>query len=91
MSNTCEYSRADVTCFQAMIYFLENHGPAKFSEIYLGEFDTPEAIWMSEMRRTMIQKIALHLGDFKPRLMCNTRALYQVICYLVSYTLSCSK
>ncbi|KAL5258298.1 hypothetical protein ACHWQZ_G008960 [Mnemiopsis leidyi] len=61
----------------AMIYFLENHGPAKFSEIYLGEFDTPEAIWMSEMRRTMIQKIALHLGDFKPRLMCNTRALYQ--------------
>ena len=65
-------------CFQAMIYFLENHGPAKFSEIYLGEFDTPEAIWMSEMRRTMIQKIAVHLGDFKPRLMCNTRALYQV-------------
>ena len=63
---------------QAMIYFLENHGPAKFSEIFLGEFDTPEAIWMSEMRRTMIQKIAVHLGDFKPRLMCNTRALYQV-------------
>eukprot|EP00116_Pleurobrachia_bachei_P005495 sb/3465757/ len=63
----------------AMIYFLENHGPAKFSEIFLGEFDTPEAIWTSEMRRTMIQKIAIHLGDFKPRLMCNTRALYQYI------------
>ena len=61
-----------------MIYFLENHGPAKFSEIFLGEFDTPEAIWTSDMRRTMIQKIAIHLGDFKPRLMCNTRALYQV-------------
>ena len=61
-----------------MIYFLENHGPIKFSEIFLGEFDTPEAIWMTEMRRTLIQKIALHLGDFIPRLLCNTRALYQV-------------
>ena len=60
-----------------MVYFLDNHGPIKFSEIFLGEFDTPEAIWMSEMRRTMIQRIAVHLGDFKPRLMCNTRALYQ--------------
>lgn len=25
-------------------------GPDKFAEIFLGEFDTPEAIWNSEMR-----------------------------------------
>jgi len=35
---------------EAMIHYLENHGPEKFSEIFLGEFDTPEAIWNSEMR-----------------------------------------
>lgn len=35
---------------EAMIHYLENYGPEKFSEIFLGEFDTPEAIWNSEMR-----------------------------------------
>ena len=35
---------------EAMVYFLENHGPKKFSATFLGEFDTPEAIWNSEMR-----------------------------------------
>lgn len=35
---------------EAMIHYLENHGPDKFSEIFLGEFDTPEAIWNGEMR-----------------------------------------
>ena len=36
---------------EAMIHYLENHSVEKFSEIFLGEFDTPEAIWNSEMRR----------------------------------------
>lgn len=53
-------------------------GPDKFSEIFLGEFDTPEAIWSSEMRQMMIQKIAAHIADFSPRLLSNTRATYQV-------------
>ena len=35
---------------EAMVCFLENYGPDKFAEIYLGEFDTPEAIWNAEMR-----------------------------------------
>ncbi len=52
--------------------------PEKFSEIFLGEFDTPEAIWSSEMRQLMIQKIAAHIADFTPRLLSNTRATYQV-------------
>lgn len=35
---------------EAMVCYLENYEPEKFSEIFLGEFDTPEAIWSSEMR-----------------------------------------
>ncbi|XP_075443221.1 dnaJ homolog subfamily C member 13 isoform X3 [Ascaphus truei] len=62
---------------EAMVCYLENYEPEKFSEIFLGEFDTPEAIWSSEMRRLMIEKIAGHLADFSPRLQSNTRALYQ--------------
>jgi DnaJ family protein C protein 13 len=35
---------------EAMVNYLENHGSEKFAQIFLGEFDTPEAIWSSEMR-----------------------------------------
>ncbi|XP_064647249.1 dnaJ homolog subfamily C member 13-like isoform X1 [Lineus longissimus] len=62
---------------EAMVWYLENHTAEKFAQIFLGEFDTPEAIWSSEMRRMMIEKIASHLADFTPRLQSNTRALYQ--------------
>lgn len=62
---------------EAMVCYLENHGPDKFATAFLGEFDTPEVIWGSEMRTNMIQKIALHLADFTPRMQSNTRALYQ--------------
>ncbi|VVC92762.1 unnamed protein product [Leptidea sinapis] len=34
----------------AMVCYLENHGAEKFAQIFLGEWDTPEAIWNSEMR-----------------------------------------
>ncbi|XP_076821267.1 dnaJ homolog subfamily C member 13-like isoform X2 [Clavelina lepadiformis] len=64
---------------EAMIHYLENYGSEKFSETFLGEFDTPEAIWNSEMRRYMIEKIAAHIADFSPRLMSNIRALYQYV------------
>lgn len=62
---------------EAMVCYLENYSSDKFAQIFLGEFDTPEAIWNTEMRRMMIEKIASHLVDFSPRLMSNTRALYQ--------------
>jgi hypothetical protein len=62
---------------ESMICYLENHGYEKFASIYLGEFDTPEAIWNGEMRRYMIEKIAGHLADFSPRLQSNTRAQFQ--------------
>lgn len=62
---------------EAMVHFLENHSAEKFAETFLGEFDTPEAIWNTEMRRMMIEKLAAHLADFTPRLRSNTRSLYQ--------------
>ncbi|XP_071508513.1 dnaJ homolog subfamily C member 13-like [Diadema antillarum] len=62
---------------EAMVHFLENHSAEKFAETFLGEFDTPEAIWSNEMRRMMIEKIASHIADFSPRLRSNTRSLYQ--------------
>lgn len=62
---------------EAMVCYLENYSSDKFAQIFLGEFDTPESIWNAEMRRMMIEKIASHLVDFSPRLMSNTRALYQ--------------
>ncbi|XP_046397209.1 dnaJ homolog subfamily C member 13 [Ischnura elegans] len=61
---------------EAMVSYLENHGPEKFAEIFLGEFDTPEAIWNTEMRRMMIERIAAHVADFSPRLRSNIRAQY---------------
>jgi len=62
---------------EAMVAYLDNHGPEKFATIFLGEYDTPEAIWCGEMRSLMIQKIAYHLADFTPRLQSNNRAIYQ--------------
>jgi DnaJ family protein C protein 13 len=64
---------------EAMIHYLENYAPENFSQIFLGEFDTPEAIWNSEMRRQAIEKIAYHVADFSPRLRANTRAIYQYV------------
>ena len=62
---------------EAMVCYLENYGAEKFAQIFLGEFDTPEAIWNGEMRRLMIEKLAAHIADFSPRLRSNTRAVYQ--------------
>lgn len=39
---------------EAMVCYLENYEAERFSEIFLGEFDTPEAIWSSEMRYKQI-------------------------------------
>ena len=52
---------------EAMVAYLENYGADKFAQTFLGEYDTPEAIWNNEMRQFMIQKIAYHLSDFTPR------------------------
>ncbi|KAL7674873.1 hypothetical protein ACOME3_001146 [Neoechinorhynchus agilis] len=61
----------------AMIYYLENYGPEKFSEAFLSECRTPEIIWDASLRRHLISKIALHLYDYSPRLKSNIYAPYQ--------------
>jgi len=50
-----------------MLCYLENYGSAKFAEVFLGDFDTPEVIWSHDMRRFMVEKLAMHLSDFTPR------------------------
>eukprot|EP01134_Creolimax_fragrantissima_P008258 CFRG8258T1 len=61
----------------AMILYLDKYGPVKFSEIFLGDNDTPEVIWNRNMRRTLINRISLHLSEYSPRLKSNTQAPYQ--------------
>lgn len=47
---------------EAMVCYLENYAPDKFAQIFLGEFDTPEAIWNAEMRSGTIYLLA-HLSN----------------------------
>ncbi|XP_045490709.1 dnaJ homolog subfamily C member 13 isoform X1 [Pieris rapae] len=61
---------------EAMVCYLENHGSEKFAQIFLGEWDTPEAIWNSEMRRMLIMKVSAHIGEFTPRLRAHIAARY---------------
>ncbi|CEF67733.1 DnaJ homolog subfamily C member 13 [Strongyloides ratti] len=61
---------------EAAIYYLEEYGPQKYAEVFLGEFENPEIIWNKEMRRHMIEKIAFHISDFTIRLKSNIKALY---------------
>lgn len=71
---------------EAMVCFLENYSAEKFAEIFLGEFDTPEVIWNSEMRRMLIEKISAHIGDFVPRLKGHTMARYPYLAIpIISY------
>ncbi|KAI3379512.1 hypothetical protein SNEBB_010043 [Seison nebaliae] len=61
----------------ALVCYLEHYEPEKFAEMYLGQSNNPEVIWNGEMRRRMIEKLALQIAEFSPRLQCNTKALYQ--------------
>lgn len=71
---------------EAMVCFLENHSAEKFAEIFLGEFDTPEAIWNTEMRRLLVEKISGHIADFTPRLKGHTMARYPYLAIpVISY------
>ncbi|KAH9580066.1 DnaJ domain [Trypanosoma melophagium] len=61
----------------ALVCYLSNHGPESFADVLLGEYETPEAIWGGEMRRSLVETISRHISDFSPRLICNNRAIYQ--------------
>nr|CDJ98393.1 Heat shock protein DnaJ domain containing protein [Haemonchus contortus] len=61
----------------AAIFYLDEYGPDKYAEVFLGEFDNPEIIWSTQMRRHLIERIAIHVSDFSNRLTSNVKALYQ--------------
>ena len=60
----------------AMVCCLEAHGADKFAEVFLGDFDTPEYIWNHEMRRYMIERLALHVGELPVQLQTHCTARY---------------
>eukprot|EP00127_Corallochytrium_limacisporum_P004390 Clim_evm24s159 gene=Clim_evmTU24s159 len=62
---------------KALVMYLDHHGPKRFAEAFLGDFDNPEVIWNHEMRRHMINRIALHISEYTPRLRSNSRAIYR--------------
>eukprot|EP01107_Rhizomastix_libera_P008652 TRINITY_DN239_c0_g1_i5.p1 TRINITY_DN239_c0_g1~~TRINITY_DN239_c0_g1_i5.p1 ORF type:complete len:2272 (+),score=570.58 TRINITY_DN239_c0_g1_i5:31-6816(+) len=63
----------------AMVHLLERRGEEEFTRIFLGSYDTPEAIWNEEMRRFMVDKLSIHMGNFPQRLAVNPRAIYQYV------------
>ncbi|CAB4061599.1 DNAJC13 [Lepeophtheirus salmonis] len=63
---------------EAMTLYLETYGPIRFSEIFLGEYNNPEVVWNKNMRHFMIQRLAVHIADFIPKLKSNIK-LYWII------------
>jgi hypothetical protein len=60
-----------------LLFILINYGPERFTEIFVGNADTPEVIWTFEMRKHLIEMIRQHLGDFSLRLNQNTTTQYE--------------
>eukprot|EP01105_Mastigella_eilhardi_P016523 TRINITY_DN377_c0_g1_i1.p1 TRINITY_DN377_c0_g1~~TRINITY_DN377_c0_g1_i1.p1 ORF type:complete len:3053 (-),score=889.84 TRINITY_DN377_c0_g1_i1:2788-10773(-) len=63
----------------AMVHLIERRGTEEFGRVYLGNFDTPEAIWNHDMRHFMVEKLSVHLGTFPQRLGTNAKAVYQYV------------
>jgi hypothetical protein len=60
-----------------LLFILVNYGVERFTEIFVGNLDTPEVIWNLEMRKHLVEMIHQHLGDFPKRLWQNTTARYE--------------
>jgi DnaJ family protein C protein 13 len=61
---------------EAMLHIMENYGPEKFAEVFVGTFDTPEVIWNTDMRTHLVANIHQHLGDFPMQLRQNMSGKY---------------
>jgi DnaJ family protein C protein 13 len=62
---------------EAMVWILENYGPERFAEVFVGTFDTPEVIWNTEMRTHLIASVHHHLGDFPRQLQQHNGGAYK--------------
>ena len=61
---------------EGLLFVLVNYGYEKFTEIFVGNYDTPEVIWNLDMRKHLVEMIRQHLGDFPQRLWQNTTSEY---------------
>ncbi|GMH90851.1 hypothetical protein TL16_g11886 [Triparma laevis f. inornata] len=62
---------------EGMLWVLLNYGPERFTEIFVGDFNTPEVIWNFKMRKHLVEMIQQHLGDFPKRIWQNTCSKYE--------------
>ena len=62
---------------EGVLFVLVNYGIERFTDIFIGNFDTPEVIWNLEMRKHLVEMIRQHLGDFPKRLWQNTASRYE--------------
>ena len=60
-----------------MLWILLNYGPERFTEVFVGDFNTPEVIWNFKMRKHLVDMVQQHLGDFPKRLWQNTCSKYE--------------
>lgn len=61
---------------ESLLCVLENYGPEKFAETFLGDFDNPEVIWKYSMRKFAVEMVGQHLGSLRSRLRDNTQLVY---------------
>ena len=62
---------------EGMIWVLVNYGAERFTDVFVGDFNTPEVIWNFSMRKHLVEMIQQHLGDFPKRLWQNTCSKYE--------------
>jgi len=62
---------------EGVLFMLHNYGYERFTEVFVGDFDTPEVIWNFQMRKHLVEMIQQHLGDFPMRLRQNNTAKYE--------------
>jgi DnaJ family protein C protein 13 len=61
----------------ALITVLVNYGAERFASIFTGDFDSPEVIWNSSLRKHVVEMIEQHIGDFSGRLRQFNLARYE--------------
>jgi len=71
---------------EGVLFMLVNYGPERFTQVFVGNFDTPEVIWDLDMRKHLVEMIKQHLGDFPKRLWQNNMDKYEYcpmpgVCY----------
>ena len=62
---------------EGLLFILLNYGAERFTEVFVGDFNTPEVIWNFKMRKHLVDMVNQHLGDFPKRLWQNTCSQYE--------------